>query len=84
LIRLGAILGGYAFALLLAWAAVALHALATEGSAHQASAGMTSFSDAVLFLGVMGLAALPPTVLAVRWALPWCCRLLSALIRRST
>lgn len=68
LTRIAAIVAGYLLAFLLAVAVVALDVALTDGPDRQASAGMASFGDAFLFLGVFGLAAIPPTAAAL-WAL---------------
>jgi len=67
--KAGLVVGGYAAALLLAWGAVRLQATFTSNPDPQASAGMAAFGDAVLFLAVFGLAAIPPTVLLIVWIL---------------
>ncbi len=71
--RVGVVLAGYAAAFLAAWGATALSAAFTRGPEAQASAGMFAFGDALLFLGVLLLLALVPTVLALRWLrpVPW-------------
>jgi hypothetical protein len=53
--------GGYVAALLLAWVAVAIAGADSTSAAAQASSGMSAFGDAILFLGVFGIAAVVPT-----------------------
>lgn len=71
LIKLGAILGGYVLAFLLAWVVLGVYVAATDSPERQASAGMASFGDTFVLLGVFGLAALAPTAAAL-WALRTC------------
>lgn len=63
---LAAIALGYVLALLMAWGALALYVACSDSPARQASAGMASFGDAFVFLGTFALAALAPTVGALR------------------
>ena len=53
--------GGYLLALLMAFAAVALHAAITGESGAQASGGMAAFGDLILFVAIFGVVALMPT-----------------------
>jgi len=56
-----AVLAAASLAFLLAWGALALYVNASDSPQRQASAGMASFGDAFVFLGVFALAALAPT-----------------------
>ena len=60
-VKVAIVIGGYVLAFVIACAAVAVHAALTNGSAAQASAGMSAFGDLVLFVLVFGAAALVPT-----------------------
>jgi hypothetical protein len=60
-LKVAIVAGGYLLALLMAFAAVALHATITGESGAQASGGMSAFGDLVLFVGVFGAVALVPT-----------------------
>lgn len=53
--------GGYALAVVLASAVVAVHSSSLDLSPAEASGGMHAFGDALLFLGVFGVASLPAT-----------------------
>src|SRR5436305_13369909 len=64
-LRVAIVVGGYLLALLMASAAVALHAALTRESGAQASGGMSAFGDLVLFVVVFGAIALLPTGAAV-------------------
>ncbi len=61
LVKASVIACGYAGAFLLASAVVAVRVAATSGPVAQASSGMYAFGDAVVFVGVFGVAALVPT-----------------------
>ena len=63
--------GGYVLALLLAWATVTVHIALTDGPDRQASSGMSAFGDALLFLALFGVAAIPPTGAALYFARPY-------------
>jgi hypothetical protein len=60
--RLLAILGGFGVAFALAILAVQVRLWLTDTPDAQASAGMYAFVDGMLFLAVLGLLSLPPTV----------------------
>jgi hypothetical protein len=60
-LKVAIIAGGYLLALLMASAAVALHAALTSESGAQTSGGMSAFGDVVLFVAVFGAVALVPT-----------------------
>jgi hypothetical protein len=70
-VKIGAVLAGYAVAVLAAGAALEIRLLNTQGPDAQASAGMYAFGDAMLFLVVFGFAALFPTGLAVYFLRPY-------------
>jgi hypothetical protein len=61
LLKVAIVAGGYLLAILVACAAVALHAGLTSESGAQASGGMSAFGDLVLFVAVFGTVALVPT-----------------------
>jgi len=61
LFKVAIIAAGYLLALLLAFAAVALHAALTSDSGAHASDGMSAFGDLILFVVVFGAVALVPT-----------------------
>jgi hypothetical protein len=60
-LKVAIVAGGYLLALVLASAAVALHAALTSESGAQTSGGMSAFGDLVLFVAVFGVVALVPT-----------------------
>jgi hypothetical protein len=60
-LKVAIVAGGYLLALLLAFAAVALHAAVSGESGAQASGGMAAFGDLMLFVGVFGVVAVVPT-----------------------
>lgn len=60
-LKVAIVAGGYLLAVLMASAAVALHAALTGESGAQASGGMSAFGDLVLFVAVFGAVALVPT-----------------------
>jgi hypothetical protein len=51
--------GGYAVALVIAFAVVRAHVMATSGPDRQGAPGMYGFGDDLLFLGVLAVAAIP-------------------------
>lgn len=59
--RILPIVAGYVAALVLAIAVVGVNFALKRGQDNQASSGMSAFGDAILFLGVFGLAAIPAT-----------------------
>jgi hypothetical protein len=59
--KVGLVAAGYVGAFLGASAIVATHVAATSGPDRQASSGMYAFGDALLFLGVFGVFAIPPS-----------------------
>ena len=67
--KFAVVLGGYLVAIAAAWASVSASIALGNRPDAQASAGMSAFGDAVLFLLVFGLAAIPPTAAAVYFAI---------------
>lgn len=63
--------GGYAAALAVAAAVVALYVATTSGPDRQQSAGMFAFGDSLLFLAVFAAAAVPATVAALVFLRPY-------------
>jgi hypothetical protein len=61
LVKVALVVGGYLCALLVASAVVAIHMAATNGPDWQGSSGMLAFGEALLFLVVFGVAAVPPS-----------------------
>jgi hypothetical protein len=59
--KIGGVMGGYAVALLIASAAVAVRLAFTQGPEAQASSGMYAFGDVIVFVGIFGVCALLPT-----------------------
>ena len=68
--RIGLVLAGYAIALLVAVAAVALHAHLGDPQDRVLSSGMHAFGDAIVFLGVLTLASVPATGAALYFLRP--------------
>jgi hypothetical protein len=60
-LKIGLIAAGYAGALLVASATVAIRVASTNGPDAQASSGMYAFGDSYLFIAVFGGLALVPT-----------------------
>ena len=60
--KVALISGGYVLAVLLAFAVVALNIAATSNADREASSGMFAFADGMLFLAVLGVAAVPSSV----------------------
>ena len=69
--KIGAVAGGYAFAFALAVVVVAVRSFAVRDADLQASAGMASFSDVVLFVAIFGFTALIPTAAALYFLRPF-------------
>jgi hypothetical protein len=69
--KVAVVTGGYIAAVLLAAAAVAIRLASTSGPDAQASSGMYAFGDALLFVGVFGVAALGPTGAALFFLRPY-------------
>jgi hypothetical protein len=70
-LKWGLIAAGYAAAILIAAAAVAIRVASTNGPDAQASGGMHAFGDAVVFVAVFGVAALVPTGAALIFLRPY-------------
>ncbi|MBL8488908.1 MAG: hypothetical protein JNK22_17730 [Rhodocyclaceae bacterium] len=68
--RVGLVLAGYAIALLVAIAAVALHVHLGDPQDRVLSSGMHAFGDAIVFLGVLALASVPATGAALHFLRP--------------
>lgn len=68
--KVGLVVAGYAAAAAVAGAAVALHVATTAGPDRQAAGGMYAFGDALLWLGVFAVAAVPPTAGALFFLRP--------------
>jgi hypothetical protein len=71
LLKVGAVLVGYVASFIAGCVAVYSRQLLTQGYPADASGGMQAFGDAVLFLGVVGIAALFPTALALYYLRPY-------------
>jgi hypothetical protein len=71
LVKFGVVLAGYAAAVLAASAAVAVRVATTSGPDAQASAGMYSFGDGLLFVAVFSAVAFFPTGLAMYFLRPF-------------
>ena len=69
LAKLGLVIGGYAAACLAAIGAVYVNGLFTQNATAQASAGMYTFGDLILFGSIFSFLALLPTGLAVYFLL---------------
>ena len=69
LVKFGMVIGGYVVACIVASAAAYINQLLTPDAAGQASAGMSAFSDLLLFIGLFGILALFPTGLALYFLL---------------
>jgi len=61
LAKVGIVIAGYVLTLLIAWAAVTGYVAATSGPDRQTYAAMFDFGDSLLFLAVLGVAAVPAT-----------------------
>jgi hypothetical protein len=70
LVKVVLVVGGYAAAVLIALALVAIHRARTNTLEAQASSGMYAFGDSLLFVGVFGIAALVPTGAALFFLRP--------------
>jgi hypothetical protein len=69
--KIGVVVGGYLLAVLLGAGVVGIHVMLTSGPIAQASGGMYAFGDGILFLGVFGVGALPPTCAALYFLRPY-------------
>ena len=65
LAKIGAVIGGYIAAFVLALIAVTVHVIFTSGPDRDASSGMHAFGDALLFIFAFGVIATAPTALAL-------------------
>ena len=70
-VKVGLVAGGYVAAFVVAFAVVAVYVVMTDGHDRQASSGMYSFSDSLLFLAVFGVAAVPSTGAALFFLRPY-------------
>jgi hypothetical protein len=70
-LKVGAVVGGYVAAFLVASAAVSIRLANTSGPDAQAASGMYAAGDAFLFAGVFGVAALVPTGAALFFLRPY-------------
>ena len=70
-LKVGAVVGGYVAAFLVASAAVSIRLANTSGPDAQASSGMYAAGDALLFAAVFGVAALVPTGAALFFLRPY-------------
>jgi hypothetical protein len=59
------VVAGYLLAILAAFLVVSIHYVATDGPDRQASSGMYSFADGLLFLAVFGFASIPASCAAL-------------------
>ena len=71
LVKFGAVLAGYAVAVLVAGVAVEVRVAHTSDPDAQASAGMYAFGDGLLFVAVFSAVALLPTGLALFFLRPY-------------
>ena len=69
--KVGIVVGGYVLAVAVALAAVRIYIASTGSLDRQVSGGMTAFGDALFFLAVFGVAAIPPTVTALLFLVSW-------------
>jgi hypothetical protein len=69
-VKIGIVIAGYIIALIVAFVAVYIRELATQGTDAQASQGMFAFGETILFLVVLGVLALVPTALAFYFLRP--------------
>ena len=70
-VKISLIISGYVLAFLVAWAVVAVYISATSGPDRQDYGGMYAFGDALLFLGVLGMASVPATGAALYFLRPY-------------
>jgi hypothetical protein len=68
--KIGAVLGGYAGALLVTWVVFYIYVLLRKDTG-AASGGMQAFGDSLFFVGVFCLLALIPTALALYFLRPF-------------
>jgi hypothetical protein len=79
--KVGIVLAGYAVAVLAAFLVVSLYVAATNTPDRVTYGAMFGFGDLLLFLGVLGVAAVPATGAGLFWlrTYPWFWRALSSL-----
>jgi len=70
-VKICLVVAGYVIAVAVASAAVACHLIALGGLNNPAYSGMNAFGDSLLFLAVLGVAAVPPTGAAFFWLRPY-------------
>jgi hypothetical protein len=63
--KVGIVAGGYALAFAIASLVLRVYSAATNGPDRQTYGGMVAFGDSLLFLGVLGVAAIPATAAAL-------------------
>src|SRR5262249_24758338 len=64
-VKVAMVVGGYIAAVVVAAAVLAIYVATTSAPDRQASAGMYAFGDMILFVAVLGVALVPPTLLAL-------------------
>jgi hypothetical protein len=69
--KAGVVLGGYALAVAIAFAAEHAYIAATPGVDRRLYAGMSAFGDGMVFAGALALAALAPTAAALWFLRAW-------------
>jgi len=69
--KLALVAAGYGGAVLAALGIVALYVASTSGPDRQTYGGMYAFGDSLLFLGVLGVAAVPATAAALFFLRPY-------------
>ena len=79
--KIALVVAGYVVGFLVALAVVAVYVALTSGPDRNLSSGMYAFGDALLFLGVFGLASVPASGAALFFLRPyrWVWRALSAV-----
>jgi hypothetical protein len=65
------VVGGYLLAFVIASIVVSIYVAATNGSDRQTYSGMFAFGDSLLFLGVLAVAAIPATGIALVFLRPY-------------
>lgn len=68
--KVGLVAAGYAGAFGVAWAVVAVYVASTSGPDRQTYGAMYDFGDSLLFLAVLGVAAVPATAAALFFLRP--------------
>lgn len=69
--KIGLVVAGYAGAVLVAYAIVAICVASTSGPDRQTSGGMYAFGDGLLFLGAFAVASVPATAAALFFLRPY-------------